>query len=58
MKSLIAERAKRNNSKIKTAANKNKKNLTCSSKKQQPVKQVVEEKTIMKEPKTIMLDIV
>lgn len=57
MKSLIAERVKRKNGNIKAAAEKSKKTLSGSSKKRVAKQEVIEEKTIAKEPKTLMLDV-
>ncbi len=57
MKSLIADRVKRNNEKIKAQANKNKQLVKTGNKAvtQQPVDE--QPKPVMKESKTLMLDI-
>ena len=57
MKSLIADRVKRNNEKIKAQANKNKQLVKSGNKSTVP--QIINEepKPVMKESKTLMLDI-
>ena len=59
MKSLIAERAKRNNNKIKAEANKSK--IKAEQNKAKTTKaikvEVLEEKEIAPEVKTLMLDV-
>ena len=59
MKSLIAERTKRNNSKIKAEANKSKAKAEQSkAKATKAVKiEVLEEKQLAPESKTLMLDV-
>ena len=57
MKSLIAERAKRYNDKIKSQANKNKKLIANGNKKNCPILSKEQPKPVMKESKTLMLDI-
>ena len=59
MKSLIAERAKRNNSKIKAEANKSKiKAEQNKAKANKTVKvEVLQEKELAPEAKTLMLDV-
>ena len=57
MKSLVAEKYKRNNEKLKAQANKNKQLVKAANKSTVP--QVVNEEPapVMKESKTLMLDI-
>ena len=59
MKSLIVERVKRNNIKIKAEANKNKENVKQTVAKIINTNKVVvlEEKIIANEVKTLMLDV-
>ena len=59
MKSLIAERAKRNNDKIKAEANKSKIKAEQNKAKTNKAlkKEVIEEKEIAPEVKTLMLDV-
>lgn len=59
MKSLMANMIKNKSAKIKADANKNKKlvaSRTTKLKHEQPVETVLEEKAVMKESKTLMLD--
>ena len=57
MKSLIAERVKRNNDKIKAEANKNIKLVTNGKKNSCPKLSNEQPKPVMKESKTLMLDV-
>ena len=58
MKSLIAERVKKTNDKIKAEANKSKINVEKNKAKtrNQNKEVVLEEKIVMKQSKTLMLD--
>ena len=57
MKSLIADRVKRNNEKIKSQANKNKKLIANGNKNNYPTQSTEQPKPVMKESKTLMLEL-